>query len=292
MSELKTIGDESNGRMKLNEDLAKRMNRETKARKLRAKVEARKDPEIIQKPVEEVEGEEDNSLFGKGKLDCMFLEDYPHVDNIVGDLHRIYSDCSPITEITFESGSNPYFVTAVNWILKRNDSIYRVATPSDIEIIRRDGLLDLSDKYVDTALVLRSGGNPNSLLAKYSMRQLKRINGGRVELPVVIPYSEIVLKPVTDGRTIFPHGLKFFLKDDVEIILAPILNGSGWENFSEIDYVTGLPKELDETADRDIWIGDSGLSKFLLSNDGNIDSTGEHFDLSDSRGRVVLVRDK
>ncbi|MCX6749377.1 MAG: hypothetical protein NTW17_01365 [Candidatus Pacearchaeota archaeon] len=115
-------------------------------------------------------------------------------------------------------GSNPFYVVGVQ---SKLSSGIRVSTQGDLETaIRIANSLELRGTYEDTGLVLRTEGNPNAYLAQKLMKQVKDRTGERTRMPVMIPLCGIELVKDQDS----PQGLAFKLKEDVEIIYAPILN--------------------------------------------------------------------
>ncbi len=181
-------------------------------------------------------------------------------------------------------GSNPFYVIAVNQVLRENGLKIRTATQADLEKILRTGEMQLKGFYEDTALVLRSRDNPNPYLAKHLADQVSLINS-KIKKPYMIPLNELELQEDFS----LEGGLSFKLRDDSEIIYAPILN-ENTGNFSseDIDEKTGLPKKLGR-GNRTLYTKESGLSRLCLYR--NLDLNSFWYDLADSYsyGRVVVV---
>jgi len=90
-----------------------------------------------------------------------------------------------------------------------------------------------------------------------------------------------------------PHGLSFNVREDAEIIHAPILDAeTGKFSSGDVDNKTGLPMKLGD-GDRTFYTRQNGLSRLDLGwylDLGSVWGGGD--DLSDSYGdgRVVVVR--
>jgi hypothetical protein len=186
-------------------------------------------------------------------------------------------------------GSNPFAVVLVNQIVGQDG--LRTATPADLErAIRLNKVnqqlgLNLRGTYEDTGLVLRSESEPNEYLAKDVAKQIKARN---VKLPVMIPLNGLEL--VNDSKS--EHDLSFKLKEDAQVIHAPILNKDGGYFTSEmIDEQTGLPKQVGENGDRYLYTRNSGLSGLYLNRVLILYSSWDDLAYSDSDGRVAVVGD-
>jgi hypothetical protein len=180
-------------------------------------------------------------------------------------------------------GSNPFYAVGVQSKLPFG---VRVASQSDLETAMRIGVLDLSETYEDPDLVLRTDGDPNSYLAGNLMKQVKYRFGKRTKMPVMIPLYGMELVKDQDSL----HGLAFKLKEDAQIIYAPILKKSSGSNFNyeDIDVKTGLPTKVGK-GNRTLWTRDSGLSRCFLDRDSNLLSSDSGLAYSGGNGRVVLV---
>jgi len=179
--------------------------------------------------------------------------------------------------------SHPYFIVAVNKVIRPLG--LRTVTPSDIEKIRADGTLPLSKHDFDTALVLRTDGNPNEYLAKDLMKQVKHRKGRRARMPVMIPFAGLELKRDSNA----PNGLRFKLSEDSEIIYAPILNSVSGRLFSKIDGKKGIPSKLSKYGDKYLWTINSGLSRLCLQWGGHINSKKQALDDGNISGQIVIV---
>ncbi|MEM5782064.1 MAG: hypothetical protein QXD43_02605 [Candidatus Aenigmatarchaeota archaeon] len=186
-------------------------------------------------------------------------------------------------------GSNPFAVVLVNKIVEKEG--LRTATPADLErAIRLNKVnqqlgLNLRGTYEDTALVLRSESEPNEYLAKNLAKQIKARQN--IKFPVMVPLNGLDL--VNDSNS--EYDLSFKLKENTQVIHAPILNKSGYFTSEMVDEQTGLPKQTCENGDRYLYTRDSGLSGLYLYGDLYLDSCWGGLAYSDSGGRVVVVSD-
>ncbi len=176
--------------------------------------------------------------------------------------------------------SNPFYAVAVQ---SRLPSGVNLSTQANLETAMRIGSMDFKGTYEDTGLVLRNGGNPNIYLADYLMKQIKE--RGKKRMPVMIPLKGLKLEKDSNSS----YGLAFKLKDDAELISAPILNRDGKFNSEDIDEKTGLPKKFSSLGNRFLYTSDLGLSRLLLDWDLDLDSDWVNLADSDSYGRVVLT---
>ena len=98
--------------------------------------------------------------------------------------------------------------------------------------------------------------------------------------------SDLSLRVDQDSR----YGLAFNLKEEAKPIYAPILNSSNGSKFSSsnIDEATGLPRQVGEDGERYLFTRGSGLSRFFLDTQLNLNSISDSLDYSDSYGRVVV----
>jgi len=196
-----------------------------------------------------------------------------------------YANASALGVLEYSSGvvkgSNPYAVVLVNQILNENGM--RTVTPADLEKALQAGF-NLSGTYEDSALVLRSKDEPNSYLAKNLADQIGLRQ--KVKYPIMIPLNGFEL--ITDPHA--PQGLAFKLRDDAEIIYAPILNKQGNFTSENIDLRTGLPKKVGE-GNRFLYARNSGLSGLYLDRILYLGSDDWDLAYSDSGGRVCVVED-
>jgi len=185
-------------------------------------------------------------------------------------------------------GSNPFYCVAVNEVFRDQGLDLRTATQADLEKVLRTEALPLGGIYVDSGLALRNKGNHNEYFAKELMSQLRERN--QDEMPVMIPLYGLELEK--DGDSVY--GLSFKLRDDAEIIHAPILNSGGGNYSSEdVDKDIGLPRQLNG-GDRRLWTGnsDSGLYGVYLNRNGGLYSNVDGLAFSDDFGRVVVLDGK
>jgi len=184
-------------------------------------------------------------------------------------------------------GSNPFAVVLVNQIVSQAG--LRTATPADLERVLQCNALPLRGQYEDSALILRSDGNPNEYLAGDLIKQVQARNP-KAKMPLMIPLAGLELANDSNSR----YGLAFKLKEDAEVIYAPQLAGKNdGKRFSQTDR-NGLPI-LDEEGNRIFYLwNNSGLSRLYLGR--NLDLNGNYYDddlgSSNDGGRVVCVSDE
>ena len=215
-------------------------------------------------------------------LERDFLEEYQ------GRARADYKDADVLKVLREKDGtiieSNDYSVVLANQILRQVG--LRTVTQADVEKILRNKDLDLSEFYVDTALVLRSGDNPNEYLAKDLIEQLNKRETPTFIAPTMIPLVGLDLRIDKNSSS----GLAFDVREDAEIIYDKILNSDDKSfNSSDINFKTGLPKKLDASGNRRLWTRNSGLSRFYLGRDSNLDSDDSNLDNSNGNGRVVVT---
>jgi len=180
-------------------------------------------------------------------------------------------------------GSNPFAVVLVNQIVGQEG--LRTATQADLERVLKTNALPLRGQYEDTALVLRTEGNPNEYLAGDLMVQIRARNP-MAKMPAMIPLSELELVADTSS----PHGLRFKIKDSAQVFYdLPVLSKDGNFSYEDIDERTGLPKDVGVKGDRHLYARNSGLSRLYLSRGLLADSGSEYLADSDGVGRVVVV---
>ena len=205
------------------------------------------------------------------------------------EVKRKYKDFPAVSSATFYEdgvikGSNPFYVVAVNEILREEGR--RTATPADLERLLEGNLLDLDGVFVDLALVLRSGDRPNKYLAKNLRTQIRSRFSSKLLLPVMLPLAGLKLERDQNSR----HGLAFKLRDYARMrVYAPQLNHKNdRKRFSKTDE-DGLPL-FDENGKRTLHTRNSGLSRLYLS-ENNLYSDFNYLDCSGAygAGRVVVV---
>jgi len=132
---------------------------------------------------------------------------------------------------------NVYSLVLINQMLRQVG--LRTANQAEIERLLTSRELDLEHVIVCSSLVLRSGEDPNSYLARDLIKQL-----GDIELPVMIPLHQLDLR--VDDQA--PHGLAFDIRQDTEPVHAPVLNSPfGYFYFNEgfVNTATGLPSKVE-----------------------------------------------
>jgi hypothetical protein len=159
-------------------------------------------------------------------------------------------------------GSNPFTVILMNELFRKLGLKLRTSTPADLEraLLEGEERLNLEGTFVNSGLVLRSEINPRDYLAKKLAEQVKARIGKKPKNAVMIPLCGLEL--VKDGSS--DYGLAFKLREDAEIIDAPILDKSqGKFDSKDIDAKTGLPNKLGDGT-RALYTRKKGLSQFDL----------------------------
>lgn len=204
-----------------------------------------------------------------------------------GEVQGKYGKFQAINKVRYSNGtvkgSTHFYVVAVNEVIRHEG--LRTASQADLERVLRTNAFDLRGVYEDSALVLRTENSPNEYLAKHLMKQVKALNP-KSKMPVMIPLNSLELVEDSDSS----YGLAFKLRDDAEIVYAPILNKSNG-NFSseDIDGKTGLPIKLDSSGNRGLYTTSSGLSRLYLDRFLSLYSRSEDLAYSNDDGRVVIV---
>lgn len=236
-------------------------------------------PEFNGKPLIDIPKSIPTANFLEGDFGKAVLEEYK------GRVKSDYNSNHFLNVLSYDDGvvkgSNDFAVVLINYIL--NQEGLKTASQSDLEKIIKLNALDLPGFYEDSALVLRNTDNPNKYLAGNLMKQIKKRNK-KQKMPVMIPLTEFQL--TNDSNS--DYGLAFKLKENAEIIYAPILNKE-YGNFhsKDINEKTGLPKKLGN-GNRTLYIGNSGLCGFYLYWDLILDSGYDLLSGSNSDGRVVI----
>ena len=241
-------------------------------------------PKFKGKPLIEIPKEIPTIGFLEGDFGKEFLKEYK------GRVNSDYGNANPLNILSYQDGlvkgSNSFAVVLANQILAQEG--LRVARQSDLERAMKLSALQLRGQYVDSGLVLRNEDEPNSYLAKDLYAQIKSRNSKK-ESPIMIPLTELDL--IIDGSS--SHGLKFKLKEDAEIIYAPILNGPDGTFVSEcVDERTGLPSKFASaliSQNRTLYTRSSGLSRLCLGGVLGLCSGGGGLASSVDDGRVVVV---
>ena len=206
------------------------------------------------------------------------LKEFPDIESLSGLNYN-----QETGEVT---GSTSFIATYLNSFLPEN---YRTSTPLDLENILKANSFQLKGYYIDSGLVLRSTSEPNQHSAQHLMKQVKARLGNNLQLPLLIPLYGLELKADKDS----PHRLSFNLKDNAELISALILSqDSAYFSSEDINERTGLPKELGEQSkhrNRYLWTASSGLRRFYLDGDLDLNSDDEYLPDSNSGGRVVVT---
>ena len=191
-------------------------------------------------------------------------------------------------------GSTPFYVVAVNEVLRNNGINLRTANQAELEKALREGSLNLKGHYEDSGLILRSGEEPNSYLAQKLLKQQRKLgfSEGRLPYPLMIPLTELELRD--DGNS--EYGLAFDLMEGGNVILADILSEyNNKRTFSKTDRGTGLPSEVDDYykskygsgEGRTLYTRNSGLSRLCLYRSLDLGSGDDVLAYSSDDGRVV-----
>ena len=275
-------------------DLARQVNeeveREERLEELRRKREGKKKPTQTETP-ESPEQETPQSPLSIPDVNAQYSFLGKDLGKQVNErIHQRYSAIEAITKITYNpqsqlvEGSNPFYVIAVNEVLREiyPDLKVRTANQADLERILKLNALPLRNQYEDSALILRSEKEPNSYLAKDLMKQVKARNP-KLKTPVMIPLNGLNLRQDSNS----PYKLSFELTDSSELIYAPQLSHSNdQKEFTNTDE-NGLP--VFDKGTRTLYTRESGLSRLFLSGDLDLDSGYEDLVDSYSGGRVVVV---
>jgi len=206
-----------------------------------------------------------------------------------------YQDIPAIQVVRYNSekgvvvGSNPFYVVAVNRLLRVHHPEFRTATQGELEKVFQQGILPIKDTfYEDSALVLRSLEDPNSYLANNLAQQLiaKGFNQVSPQKPLVVWLNQLDIEK-DEGS---PHKLSFKLTDETSPFYVPILSSTSGSKFDESNLDSnGFPKSVGNGT-RNLWTRDSGLSRVCLSGGGNLGSNVSYLSDSDDCGRVVLAK--
>lgn len=238
-------------------------------------------PKFEGKPLIEIPDVIPVANFLEGEFGQAFLNEYN------GRVNTDYNGAGALKVLSYNNGivrgSNPFVVVVANKILAQEG--IRTATPADLERVLNSKALSLQGTYEDSALVLRSTGDPNSYLAKNLAEQAKA-RGAKLNSPLVIPLNG--LDVVYDAES--PHKLAFKFTDGTQVIEAPILTKDGYFNSQDIDSNTGLPRKISGEGNRKLWTRNSGLSRLYLNGDLGLVSYYDDLANSDEDGRVVVVR--
>ncbi|MEK6914049.1 MAG: hypothetical protein AABW83_00200 [Nanoarchaeota archaeon] len=225
-----------------------------------------------------------------------YLKDFPQADFLRGEFGKYilkeynsrvkedYSDNKNLRVLSYSDGiikgSNSFAVVLINQIIRENN--LRTATQADLEKILRLNALNLKGFYEDSALVLRSEGEPNSYLAKDLLRQLP----AKQKLPVMISLSDLELKKDDNSD----YGLAFNLRDNSKVIYNHILEGNTGFFYSKDLDKNGLPKEVGLKGNRNFYSGNSGLSRLYLDEDLDQYADDDDLAISGDSCRVVIVK--
>ena len=180
-------------------------------------------------------------------------------------------------------GSNPFYVVAVNEILRQNEINAGTATQADLERVLKKGTLNLKAHFEDSALVLRNEGDPNAYLAKDLIKQIRERTNEEEITPLMIPLAGLELRTDQDSK----YGLAFNLTDDSQIIYAPqLVHINNEKRFNEAED-KGMPK-FDKGGERTLYTRCSGLSRLYLNNDLDLVSVEGNLADSGRDGRVIV----
>jgi hypothetical protein len=225
---------------------------------------------------------------------AFFLENNEFGKLIHNKVIANYSDIKAITKINVVGkGSNPFYVVAINEVLRQKYPDLRTATQANLERIIKKNILVLKGCYEDSALVLRTRQEPNSYLAHDLFEQFnaKGINL-KEDSAYLIWLCYLSLRKDINS----PHKLSFVLPYSLEVLNqayfeAPILNSVSPQNFdsSDVDIKTGIPTILSDKGERTFYTTYDGLSGVYLNGGGDLDANNDALVFSDDDGRVVFV---
>jgi len=222
--------------------------------------------------------------FLEGDFGKAFLEEYN------GRVRADYNG-NPILKILeykneVVRGSNSFAVVLANQILKHEG--LRTASQADLERILKETDLNFIGTDINTGLVLRSEGKPNSYLAKDLFRQMKE-QGIKSKTPVMIPLNGLELRLDSDS----PYGLSFNLTENAERFYTAdaILNEGGYFNSEDIAEKSGIPIILRRVGERILSTTNSGLSGFYLCDGSSQSACDDSLGTANVRGRVIIVKE-
>ena len=84
------------------------------------------------------------------------------------------------------------------------------------------------------------------------------------------------------------YGLGFVLRENAEIIHAPVLNQSVRFSSADINLEIGLPNKTEDTGERTLYTREGGLSRLSVDDDLDLDSDWYGLGYSGEHGRVVV----
>jgi len=193
-----------------------------------------------------------------------------------------YKDSSALKVLFFSDnvvkGSNPFAFILLNKILTQQKM--RIATPADLERALEKEAINLGNTYEDSALVLRSSGEPNGYLASDLINQVKQ--RGNLKYPLMIPLAGLDLKYDSNS----PHNLSFQLTDFAELIYAPQLKDKNNRSKFNRGDEKGLPI-FDKSGSRILCTAEGGLRRLHRYWNG-LDAFNRALATSGSNGRVTV----
>ncbi|MDO8509408.1 MAG: hypothetical protein Q7S27_07040 [Nanoarchaeota archaeon] len=299
-SKINILGDSDNNRIsRYDKDLARKLNEETEKQIRQEKIKAKLDAK--NKPKQNTITESTPPTISPPLLDFKyaFFLGGEFGKQINQKVQERYGFSTAITKVVYNdqnkviTGSTPFYVTAVNEILKEQFPQFRTATHADLEKILKSSTLKLSGYYEDTSLVLRTKQDPNSYLAQDLFEQFKS-KGINLKEDSVYVLPLFTLKLRKDNNSIYK--LSFNVTDSTiqNFFDAPILFSQSERYFNsvEMDEKTGLPTKIytkQVAGNRQLWIRDSGLAGLCLNRVLDINSNYEYLSNCDTVGRVVVV---
>jgi hypothetical protein len=197
---------------------------------------------------------------------CKYLKtEFPDLDNPLTFSDKVMKQ------------SNTYIAVAVDMYFKSINSEFRIARQSDLET----NLQMFKDFYIDSGLALRNLENANKEQAIYLFNQLKQKGFTEKDFPIWINLRGLSLD----------KNLNFNLTDESLYKTAKCLNWKNGTKYSQVDDF-GLPKEEDESSNRQIWTANYALSRCYLGRYSDLISYNSDFSNSNDDGRVVLAKAK
>lgn len=179
-------------------------------------------------------------------------------------------------------GSNPFAAVLLDTIVRPD---YRIATPADLQAVldgeRRGSGPNLRGCYKDTALVLRTIGEPNGYIGQRLSKQI----GLHEELPLVVCLTGLDL--VMDDNS--PNGLSFRTTGNSIYFHAPILmeKSDHFDN-RHVDRKAGLPTRFGGS-ERYYYGMQEGLTRLYVGRGWSIDSIWDELANSQPDGRIVFI---
>ena len=170
--------------------------------------------------------------------------------------------------------SNSYLTVAIDMYLKKNIPDYRLAIQADLET----DLSKFKNFYVDSGLALRNLTGANKEKAEHIFKQLKQRGIKVEEFPIWLNLRGLELD----------KNLNFNLTDESVYSPQSSLNWKSGTKYSKINEL-GLPKEVDENSNRQIWTNNYALSRCYLGRSSDLFANSSNFSNSNDNGRMTYL---